>query len=364
MTPANFSNHLSQTLFRPEVLAMSAYHVPNAQGYIKLDAMENPHTWPESLKQAWLERLSECAVNRYPDPQASALVTKLKKINHLGDEFGLLLGNGSDEIIQMLLMALSPNASVVSTIPSFVMYKQLSDCLGLSYYGVSLQEDNFDLDLPAMLDAIAKYNPAIIFLAYPNNPSGNLFNRDAVNAIIAAANGLVIIDEAYEPFANASFMPDITENVLVMRTFSKWGLAGLRLGYIAGHRSIIEQLHKIRLPYNINVLTQASVLFALEHQTLFDQQAQAICAERAFLFSELQAQDAIIPYASAANFILFRTPLSHGVRIFESLKRQGILIKNLHAQGGVLADCLRVTVGKHSENIAFMTALQCALSEK
>jgi histidinol-phosphate aminotransferase len=134
MMPANFSNHLSQTLFRPEVLAMSAYHVPSAQGYIKLDAMENPHTWPEALKQAWLERLSECAVNRYPDPKASALVAKLKEINRLRDGFGLLLGNGSDEIIQLLLMAIPPNACVLSTIPSFVMYKQLSDCLGLSYY--------------------------------------------------------------------------------------------------------------------------------------------------------------------------------------------------------------------------------------
>jgi histidinol-phosphate aminotransferase len=351
-----------QTLFRPEVLALSAYHVANAQGFIKLDAMENPYTWSDELKQSWLARLNDCAINRYPDPQATQLATTLKNLNNLPDEIDLLLGNGSDEIIQLLLMALPPNSHVLSTTPSFVMYKQISDSLGLNYHGVSLCAENFDLDLSTMLTAIEKYNPAVIFIAYPNNPTGNLFNVDAINQIIDAANGLVIIDEAYEPFANnASFMNRVGDNILVMRTVSKLGLAGLRLGYIAGQREIIAELDKIRLPYNINVLTQTSVQFALENKTVFEQQTAAICNEREMMLQELNTLNGITAYESAANFILFKTQQNQATRIFEAIKAQGVLIKNVHPQGGLLTDCLRVTIGTPDENQAFLNALKSSL---
>lgn len=351
-----------QTLFRPEVLALSAYHVANAQGFIKLDAMENPYIWSDELKQAWLSRLNDCAINRYPDPQATQLATTLKNLNNLPDEIDLLLGNGSDEIIQLLLMALPPNSHVLSTTPSFVMYKQISDSLGLNYHGVSLCAENFDLDLSTMLTAIEKYNPAVIFLAYPNNPTGNLFNVDAINKIIDAANGLVIIDEAYEPFAtNASFMNRAGNNILVMRTVSKLGLAGLRLGYIAGQREIIAELDKIRLPYNINVLTQTSVQFALENKAIFDEQTQAICKERTLMFQALNEFNGITAYESYANFILFKTQQNQATRIFEAIKTQGVLIKNVHPQGGLLTDCLRVTIGTPDENQAFLNALKSSL---
>jgi histidinol-phosphate aminotransferase len=353
-----------QTLFRPEVLALSAYHVANAQGFIKLDAMENPYTWSEELKQTWLARLKDCAINRYPDPQASELNATLKKLNQLPENVEILLGNGSDEIIQLLLMALPPNSHVLSTTPSFVMYKQISDSLGLNYHGVSLRAENFDLDLPAMLAAIENNNPAVIFLAYPNNPTGNLFNIDAINQIIDASNGLVIIDEAYEPFANeASFMNHVGDNVLVMRTVSKLGLAGLRLGSIVGQREIIAELDKIRLPYNINVLTQISVQFALENKAVFDEQTAAICSERELMLRALNALDGITAYDSAANFILFKTPQNQATNIFESIKARGVLIKNVHPQGGLLTDCLRLTVGKPEENLAFLNALKAALTK-
>ena len=357
------TNNLISSIFRKEVLAMAAYKVADAQGLIKLDAMENPYGWPEDIKKEWLEALKECPLNRYPDPEARDLAQTIRRSNQLSDQFDVLLGNGSDEIIQLLLMALPATASVLAPAPGFVMYKQLSDCLGLNYLGIPLLADTFDLDLPAMLAAVKQHQPSVIFLAYPNNPTGNLFSETAILEIIKAAKGLVVIDEAYAPFANASFINalDQYENLLVMRTVSKLGLAGLRLGYIIGNPAIIEQLNKIRLPYNINSLTQISADFALSNKTLFDQQTQKICAERAVVFKKLNELDGITAYPSAANFILFRAPKNRAHEIFLSIKEQGVLIKNMSSQGGLLSDCLRVTIGKPEENLVFLAALRKSL---
>lgn len=357
-------NDLIASVFRREVLALSAYKVADATGLIKLDAMENPYSWPDDIKASWLEALKDCPLNRYPDPEAKALAATLRRLNQLPDQFELLLGNGSDEIIQLLLMALPPDASVMAPAPGFVMYKQLSHCLGLSYHGIPLTADSFDLDVPAMLATIEAHQPSVIFLAYPNNPTGNLFSEDAMLAVIKAAKGLVVIDEAYAPFADASFMGrlDQFDNLLVMRTVSKLGLAGLRLGYIAGSRVIVEQLNKIRLPYNINSLTQISADFALSNKSLFDSQTWQIRAERTAVFEQLNDMDGITAYPSAANFILFRTPKDQANSIFAFLKEQGILIKNLAPQGGLLSDCLRVTIGTPEENKAFLTALRKGLA--
>jgi histidinol-phosphate aminotransferase len=325
--------------------------------------MENPYTWSDEVKTAWLNVLKDCELNRYPDPEAKQLCATIKQVYGINDEFSVLLGNGSDEIIQLLLMALQPNAHVLSTTPSFVMYKQISDSLGLNYHGVPLNAD-FDLNKAAMLAAISEYQPSVIFIAYPNNPTSNLFNEETILAIIDASNGLVILDEAYAPFANASFISRLGQydNLLVMRTVSKLGLAGLRLGYLVGLPDIIEQLNKIRLPYNINILTQASANFALRYPQLFEPQTQAICDERARLLTELNTLEGIRAFDSAANFILFKTPKDQATVIFLSLKQQGVLIKNLSPQAGLLTDCLRVTVGKPEENDAFLAALQVSLA--
>jgi histidinol-phosphate aminotransferase len=357
-------NDLIAGVFRKEVLAMSAYHVADAEGLIKLDAMENPYEWPEDIKTHWLETLRACSLNRYPDPGARALAATIKRLNGLDESAALLLGNGSDEIIQLLLMALPQDSTVLSPEPGFVMYRQLSHCLGLNYIGLPLRAEDFGLDLPAMLAAIEQHRPKLIFLAYPNNPTGNLFDRVAIDAIVAKAPGLVVIDEAYEPFAGTSYLEMLNRypNLLVMRTVSKLGLAGLRLGYLCGSAELLGQLDKIRLPYNINVLTQVSAEFALSHKALFDQQTRLICAERARVFAALDAIEGITAYPSAANFILFRTPSGHANGIFAGLKQSGVLIKNLSPQGGLLTDCLRVTIGKLDENEAFLFSLNQSLT--
>ncbi len=350
---------LIATVFRKEVLELSAYKVADSQNFIKLDAMENPYTWPENIKQEWLGIIKDCPINRYPDPECRSLAAVIKKTNHIPVQSDILLGNGSDEIIQLLLMALPSNASVFAPSPGFVMYKQVAVSLGLNYKNVPLLANSFELDLPAMLDVIRQDQPAVIFLAYPNNPTGNLFDINAIETILKTAHGLVILDEAYAPFANASFIDKLPEyqNLLVMRTVSKLGLAGLRLGFIAGEKEIIEQLNKIRLPYNINSLTQVTAEFALKNQALFEQQTQQICRDRAIVFEQLNQLPDITAYPSSANFILFKTKENQADVIFDGLKKQNILIKNLSPQGGLLSDCLRVTIGKPEENKAFFDAL-------
>jgi histidinol-phosphate aminotransferase len=348
-----------RTLLRPEVLALSAYHVPDSKGYIKLDAMENPYSWPEGMIEAWLDRLRRAEPNRYPDPACGPLKAALRSANDIPAEAELLLGNGSDEIIQIILMALPPGSTVLAPEPTFVMYRQISLSLGLRFVGVPLRED-FSLDARAMEAAIISHRPAVVFLAYPNNPTGNLFEEDAMLRVLAAAPGWVVVDEAYAPYAEATFMPRLSEfdNLLVMRTLSKLGLAGLRLGFLAGAREWIEQLDKIRLPYNINVLTQISAQFAMENQPVFEGQVRSVLRDRQWLAEELGRLSVVRVYPSRANFILFKLLSHEASEVFQALKEAGILVKNLHPAGGSLSQCLRLTVGTPDENRCFLKTLR------
>ncbi|MEE9357607.1 histidinol-phosphate transaminase [Candidatus Vondammii sp. HM_W22] len=349
---------------RPEIKGLSAYHVPKASGLIKLDAMENPYNWPDELLSAWLGRLRGAELNRYPHPQAPGVQARLRQTMGIPEDAGLILGNGSDELIQMIAMMLAGgNRKILSVDPSFVMYSMIATIAGMAYVGVPLDSDDFSLDTEAVLSAIDQHQPAVIFLAYPNNPTGNLFPVKDLVRIIEAAPGLVVIDEAYAPFTDASFLGRVGEfaNLLVMRTVSKMGLAGLRLGLLVGAPAWIDQIDKIRLPYNINILTQVSAEFALEHQTLFDRQTDAIREQRVALFSSLKTIDGIRPFPSEANFILVRMPKERAVEIHGSMRESGVLVKNLHGAYPLLADCLRLTVGTPEENQAQLAALQAAL---
>jgi len=355
---------LSQRWIRPEIQALSAYHVADPGKLIKLDAMENPYRWPSELVEQWLERLRALELNRYPDPTARDLSEKLRQGMHVPEGMQVVLGNGSDELIQMLSLAVAAADRVIlSPEPTFVMYRMIAEVTGLRYQAVPLGDD-FSLDTDVMLSAIEQTQPAIVFLAYPNNPTGNLFDAATVEHVIQSSPGLVVLDEAYAPFTDASFMSRLGEfpNLLVMRTVSKMGLAGLRLGLLAGPAEWLSEIDKTRLPYNINVLTQASVLFALQHKGMLDAQAQQIRVDRAQLLQALRGLDGIRPYASEANFILFETQHGEADRVFAAVKEQGVLIKNLSSSGGRLRDCLRVTVGKKEENQAFLEALQNALN--
>lgn len=345
---------------RPEIRALSAYHVPDSGKCIKLDAMENPYRWPDALVNAWLERLRDAPLNRYPDPSARRLQERLRIAMQVPQDMAVLLGNGSDELIQMIVQTVAaPGRVILAPEPTFVMYRMIAQVLGLKFAGVPLTAD-FALDVDAMLEAMDLHQPAVVFLAYPNNPTGNLFDAAAVRRIIAEAPGLVIVDEAYAAFASDSLMGVLGEypNLLVLRTVSKMGLAGLRLGMLAGPPAWLDEIDKTRLPYNINVLTQASAEFALEHREVLDAQTARICADRAVLLAALAAMPGLTVYPSEANFILFRTRPGRADALFAGLRERGILIKNLNASGGALADCLRVTVGTPEENTAFLSVLK------
>ncbi|WP_031433955.1 histidinol-phosphate transaminase [Methylomarinum vadi] len=358
------SVNLATNVFRQEILNLSAYKVADAKNLIKLDAMENPYSWPELIIDQWLQAIKSCPINRYPDPEANDLAITLRRVNRIPQTSAMLLGNGSDEIIQILLMALPPDASIMAPEPSFVMYRQIARSLGLNYHGIALRADDFALDLPAMLAAIENHQPAVIFLAYPNNPTGNLFSADAIEQILSKTTGLVVIDEAYAPFTDASFIARLDQfpNLLVMRTVSKLGLAGLRLGFLAGAPELVEQLNKIRLPYNINSLTQITANFALNNIEFLNRQTETIRQQRGEVFNQLNQFEDIKAFPSEANFILFKSANIAADDLFQSLKNQGILIKNLSPQGGPLHQSLRVTIGTEQENKAFIEALAITLN--
>jgi histidinol-phosphate aminotransferase len=350
-------------LIRPEIRATRAYSVADAGGRIKLDAMESPYPLPAEIKRLWLDRLREVELNRYPDVDARALKQSLRAAMAVPAGMEVLLGNGSDELIQIVLQAVArPGAHVLAPMPTFVMYEVIANAVGMGFVGVALTED-FDLDVAAMRSAMQRYQPLVTFIAYPNNPTGNLFSADAVERLIGDAAGLVVIDEAYFAFTDSSFMDRLHryDNLLVLRTLSKMGLAGLRLGLLVGPPAWIEEFNKVRLPYNINSLTQASAQFVLGRRELIAEQVQQIRSARQRLLLALGDLPGIRAWPSETNFILFRTQSRTAKDVYDGLYAAGVLVKNLDPAGGALRGCLRVTVGTPAENEAFINALRRVL---
>ena len=342
---------------RAEIRATNAYHVAPAAGMIKLDAMENPYRLPDLLRTELAQRLADVAINRYPDASGSAVKDALRKMLSIDERYALILGNGSDELIQLVAVSLAkPGAVMLALEPSFVMYKVNAMLAQMRYVGVPLRAD-FTLDVDAVLAAITREEPALIFLAYPNNPTGNLFDIHDITRIVRAAPGLVVIDEAYHPFAQVSFADRLANfpNTIVMRTLSKLGLAGIRLGYAFGDPAWIGEIDKARPPYNLNSLTQAVALSVLSHADVLAAQAASLREERDLLTATLMRMPMRV-YPSAANFLLVRVPDANAA--FNKLKDAGILIKNLHGWHPLLDNCLRLSVGTPDENRALAAALK------
>ncbi len=347
-----------EKLVRPEILAMKAYHVAEAEGMVKLDAMENPYPLPPALRRELAEVLAKVELNRYPEPSGRELRALIARKMAVPPGMELLLGNGSDDLIQIVTQTVArPGAALMYPAPTFVMYAMNAAFCGMKAVAVPLRDD-FSFDAEAFIARMKAEKPALVFIAYPNNPTGVLYPEEDVAKVIRAAEGLVVIDEAYHVFAGRSFMPRLAEfpNLLVVRTVSKLGLAGIRLGYMAGRAEWIREFNKVRQAYNVSVLTQAAALFVLERLEVLEEQAALIRRERESLGAGLRGLKSITVFPSEANFFLVRVPDPDGV--FEALRRQGVLVRNLHPG---LPGCLRVTVGTPDENRILLTALREAL---
>jgi histidinol-phosphate aminotransferase len=337
---------------RTDIQAINAYSVPNADGLIKMDAMESPFELPFDLAQQHLLHLAKAQINRYPLPNAPKLTQTLRTLMHIPEEFGVLLGNGSDELIQLLALACEKDDTILSVEPSFVMYEMIAKFTRLNYVGVDLDE-HFNLDLSRIQASIKQHQPKLIFIAYPNNPTGNTFDRHIIEKIVQNTHALVVLDEAYYAYAQDSFLDDISQysNLVVLRTISKIGFAGLRLGLLIGNQDTIKQLDKLRMPYNINALTQISADFLLKSQDEIDKNSAIILTQRAILMNMLAELGQTQPFPSQANFILFKA--KDAQQLFVYLKKHGVLIKNL-SNAPKLKNCLRVTVGSETQNQTFI----------
>jgi histidinol-phosphate aminotransferase len=352
-------------VIRADIRALHAYPVAPGTGLVKLDLMENPYTLPTELARELGVRLGALALNRYPPGDPAEFKRRLGAWAGLPAGSALLLGNGSDELIHLLILACAgPETVVLAPWPSFSMYRLIAAQDRCRFVDVPLRPD-FTLDLPAFLAAMAEHRPAVVFLAYPNNPTGNCFDPADIAAILDAAPGLVVVDEAYLPFAGRTWIAELPRQprLLVLRTLSKLGLAGVRLGYLCGAPELVAQLDKVRPPFNVNVLTLAAVDFLLGHAALLDGQAAAIRADRDRLIARLRDLAATVPgmavFDSAANFFLLRVADAPGV--FAALLQQGILVKDVSASHPLLRGCLRVTVGTGEENERFLQALQASI---
>jgi histidinol-phosphate aminotransferase len=352
-------------VIRDDVRAMRAYAVSDATGLIKLDAMENPYELPPQLARELGEVLAHVALNRYPLSDPAGFKWRLGQMAGMPEGATLMLGNGSDELIHLMIQACARHdatggAVVLAPTPGFVMVEVFARLNGCRFVGVNLKGD-FRLDRQAMHQAIDAHRPALVFIAYPNNPTGNLFSRADIEAILDQAPGLVVIDEAYVPFAQDTWMPQLAArpNLVVLRTLSKLGLAGLRLGYACADPALIHEFDKVRPPYNVGVLPLAAADFLLDHFDTLQAQAALIRSERARLLTALRAQAGITAFDSAANFVLLR--LSQPDAVYSGLWERGILVKNVSGSHPLLAGCLRVTVGTAQENDAFLRALGALL---
>ncbi len=374
-TAAPTLDALIQRRIRQDVQSMHAYAIQDSVGMVKLDAMENPHRLPADLQAALGKRLGALALNRYPDDRVNDLRRALATYANMPEGFDIMLGNGSDELISLLAMACDVNADpitgkkpvILAPLPGFVMYAMSATLQGLDFVGVPLTPD-FELDETAMLAAIAQRQPAILYLAYPNNPTANLWNADSMARVIAAAGAvgsLVVLDEAYQPFSSRTYLdtiraqPEQHTHVLLMRTMSKFGLAGVRIGYMVGPKALIAEVDKVRPPYNISVLNYECALFALEHREVFAAQALEIRAQRAMLLEALRQLPAVKVWNSDANMVLIRVPDAQ--KTFDGLKARGVLVKNVSKMHPLLAQCLRLTVGTAEENSRLLSALNEAL---
>ncbi len=353
-------NSLIDSRVRKEIRELSPYAVPEVECPIKLDGNESPFSLPPELLGRVVGEIAKIPINRYPDPNAIGLRRKFSEKMGFPLE-GILLGNGSDELISMLLIAFSGGSGkVLIPVPTFSMFRLSTVALGLEPICVELDR-HFDINLKRMLKVLREDDPDLTFLASPNNPTGNSFSEERIIGILENARGIVVVDEAYTDFCGISHIPLIEkyENLVVLRTMSKVGFAGIRLGILFARDHLVKEINKVRLPYNINFYSQKIAELILENLSFIGENIHLVVRERERVFNELKTLPRVEAFPSDANFILMRVIDADSVH--HELINRGVIVRNFNSPGR-LENCLRVTIGTPDENDSFIRALEEILS--
>ena len=342
-------------MVRPTVRELNAYHVNEPDVPVKLHANESPFNLTEQLRYSIAEELKELDFNRYPDPSCAKLRDVFASKIGVGPD-QMLLGNGSDELIQMIIMAFGgQGGQIVIPTPTFSMYRNIALSLGEDVTSVPL-DSSFELDAPAMLRA-ADSGPSITFISYPNNPTGNCFSEEAIIEILDKSKGIVVVDEAYFDYSKKSFIDRLSNypNMIILRTLSKVGLASLRLGVLIASENINEIVNRVRLPYNIGSMQQSVALASLKSKDDIAADVNQVLKERDRVYALMENLQSVEIFRTDSNFILFRA--LDADLIYNGLVKDGVLIRNLNSDGA-LKNCLRVTIGMPEENDSFLNALK------
>jgi len=340
---------------RSVVAAMTAYTLELREAEIKLNQNESPFDFPRELKERVLARMAERPWNLYPDFESTALRTAIAKAQDLAPE-NILVGNGSNELLAAAIGAfVGPGTPVVFPRPTFALYEKLVTIAGGLPIPIEFDPDSGLLPLDGMLDAIAMHQDPVAIVCSPNNPTGGVLPEGGLEALLRSG-AMVLLDRAYGDFdsVSAGFS---RPNLVTFRTFSKaWGLAALRVGWLTSTAENCREIRKVKLPYSLNVISEAIAALALEHREIRDQNVERIVAERERVFAAMQSIPKIRVFPTRANFITFRTPLP----LFDALWARGILVRDVSGYPR-LQGCLRVSIGTREQNDAFLAALEEAV---
>jgi histidinol-phosphate aminotransferase len=356
-------NPSQSDVIKPEVRGLSAYTLKHFDAEVKLDQNENPYELPADLKREVVERVLSRPWGRYPEFVPAAAIRMLAKFTGWNEE-GILVGNGSNELIQAsLTVTLGPGRRLAIPQPTFTLYKLMATTLQADVNEIFLDAERLTFDVDKLLEASRTAD--VVVVCTPNNPTGNLFEREALVALLKNAKGLVLVDEAYHEFSGQtafSLLPD-HRNLVVLRTFSKaMAMAGLRFGYMMTHPEIAREVYKSKLPYNVNIFTLTAAELVIERRAALNQGIADLIRERDRVFVELQKRPSIRAFPSKANFILMKTA-KPARRLFDALYGQGVLVRDVSSYP-LLDRCLRISIGTQEENDRFLAALDQALENK
>ena len=351
---------------KPRVRGLKAYALKPDRGAVKLNQNENPWGAPDAVRRETLRRMEGRAWARYPDFIPASLHEKLADFAGWRAD-GVVAGNGSNELIQaMLMVTVGEGRRVLISEPTFALYRQVATVLGGEVLSVPL-DDGLGFDLPALREAIGRERPDVVILCSPNNPTGCRIEEDALEELLETTGAVVVIDEAYFEFSGRTVAPLLERhaNLVVFRTFSKaMALAGLRVGYLLAAPELAREVSKAVLPYNLNLFSQTAAEVAVElYESELRPTVERIVAERERLFDELQHIEGLAPVRSHANFMVVRSPIEPRRVYDELLERFGVLIRDVSGYPK-LKDYFRVSVGTPEENDRLLEGLRDIFDER